>query len=197
MKRGIDVSEWQGLIDWKKVKESKEVDFAILRVGVNENYDEYLLQNLAGCENNNIPWGAYWYIYPYSLTSMATQLEMLVNFLSMLKKPPAYPIYLDIEEEGIFAFDVEKILTEFCEKIEKAGFYAGIYCNYSFYKRISASIWKRFDRWLAWPNSSPVPVASNIVQVSWKGKVPGISTDVDINECYKDYPTIIKGMKKE
>ena len=63
--KGIDVSKWQGVIDWSKVK----TDFAIIRLGLGDNLesqdDAQFLNNVNGCINNNIPFGVY--IYSYAL----------------------------------------------------------------------------------------------------------------------------------
>ena len=198
-KRGIDVSYAQGNIDWSKVKGN--VDFAILRAGygnalayANQN-DNTFIRNYNGCKANGIPCGVYWYSYANSVEAAKQEAK---SCLAAIKgKKFEYPIFFDLEESSQFARGrafCDSIVKAFCEEIEKAGYYAGLYMSRSpLQSYISDSVAKKYALWIAEYNSKCNYNSDYAMwQYSSTGRINGISGNVDMDYCYKDFPTIIK-----
>ena len=196
--KGIDVSVHNGSIDWQKVKNAG-IQFAILRAG----YGRELSQKDAKFEENyrnakvaGIPVGAYW--YSYAMTEDEARLEADV-FLSVIKgKQFEMPVYFDLEEKKQFDLGKEKvsaIMRAFLEKVEKAGYFVGLYGSASSLTTHTADdIKSRYTIWLAhWTDKTNYSGAYGIWQYSDKGKVDGISGNVDLDIAYADFPIIIKG----
>ena len=196
--KGIDVSVHNGNIDWNKVK-SAGIEFAILRAGfgrLEKQKDEKFEQNYAGAKAAGIPVGAYW--YSYAMTPEEAELEADV-FLKVIKgKQFEFPVYFDLEEKKQFDLGKEKvsaIMRAFLEKVEKAGYFVGLYGSASSLTTHTADdIKSHYTIWLAhWVDKTNYGGAYAVWQYSEKGKVDGISGNVDLDICYKDFPTIIKG----
>ena len=196
--KGIDVSVHNGNIDWNRVK-SAGIDFAILRAGYGRlasQKDERFEQNYSGAKTAGIPIGAYW--YSYAMSEDEARLEANV-FLSVIKgKQFEFPVYYDVEEKKQFALGKEKvsaIMRAFLERVEAAGYFVGLYGSASSLTTHTADdIKSRYTIWLAhWVNQTSYSGAYGIWQHSEKGKVDGINGNVDLDICYKDFPTIIKG----
>lgn len=196
-KNGIDVSTHQEKIDWQKVK-AAGIDFAILRAGYGRlasQKDDRFEDNYAGAKVAGIPVGAYWYSYAMSEDEARQEADA---FLSVIKgKQFEMPVYFDLEEKKQFNLGKEKvsaIMRAFLERVEAAGYFVGLYCSASSLTTHTASdIRVRYTIWLAhWVDQTNYKGAYDIWQHSEKGRVDGISGDVDLDICYKDFPTIIK-----
>ena len=196
--KGIDVSVHNGNIDWNRVK-SAGIDFAILRAGYGRlasQKDERFEQNYSGAKAAGVPVGAYW--YSYAMSEDEARLEADV-FLSIIKgKQFEFPVYYDVEEKKQFALGKEKvsaIMRAFLEKVEAAGYFVGLYGSASSLNtHTSDDIKSRYTIWLAhWVNQTSYGGAYGIWQHSEKGRVDGITGNVDLDIGYKDFPTIIKG----
>ena len=196
--KGIDVSVHNGNIDWGKVK-ADGIDFAILRAGygrLEKQKDEKFEQNYAGAKAAGIPVGAYW--YSYAMDEDEARLEADV-FLKVIKgKQFEMPVYFDLEEKKQFDLGKEKvsaIMRAFLERVESAGYFTGLYGSASSLTTHTADdIKSQYTIWLAhWVDKTNYSGAYGIWQYSEKGKVDGISGNVDLDICYKDFPTIIKG----
>ncbi|MBO4867876.1 MAG: hypothetical protein J5582_15150 [Ruminococcus sp.] len=196
--KGIDVSVHNGDIDWGKVK-ADGIDFAIIRAGfgrLEKQKDEKFEQNYAGAKATGIPVGAYW--YSYAMTPEEAELEADV-FLSVIKgKQFEMPVYFDLEEKKQFDLGKEQvsaIMRAFLKKVESAGYFVGLYGSASSLTTHTADDIKSwYTIWLAhWVDQTNYSGAYAVWQYSEKGKVDGISGNVDLDTCYKDFPTIIKG----
>ena len=204
--KGIDVSEWQKVIDWNKVKE--EIDFAIIRLGYgNGNQDKYAERNITEMNRLGIPYGVYWFSYAYTEDMAKNEAKKAIAILKKLGAKLSYPVYFDweydsrnyAEKNGVKVGKdlLCKMATAFCEEIEAAGMYAGIYANPDYIKNhFGNEIFKRFDLWVAHYAKS-TSYKANMWQYSSDGKVTGISGNVDMNRCVVDYPKIISGMGKD
>ena len=94
----IDVSHWQGTIDWEKVK--GHIDGAILNAGYGSDIakqdDAQFVRNATECERLGIPWGSYLYSYANTTDKIASEIQ---HMLRMLKgRKPQLPVYYDLEE---------------------------------------------------------------------------------------------------
>ena len=196
-KKGIDVSAHQGKIEWGKVK----ADFAILRAGFGKELsqkDEQFEANYSGAKAAGIPVGAYWYSYAVSTDEAAKEAEC---FLAVLKgKQFEYPVFFDVEESNQFALGKEKvsaIIKTFLNKVESAGYWAGLYMTASpLQTYVTEDIRKRYAVWVANVGVSK-PAYDGVYglwQYSWDGSVTGISGKVDMDYCYVDYPAKIKSL---
>ncbi len=198
MTKGIDVSSHQGEIDWKKVK-SDSVEFAIIRAGYGREIsqkDAQFEKNYAGCKANSIPVGTYW--YSYALSVEEAKKEAAVCLKAIENKVFEYPIYFDIENKIQLALSedlLQKITTAFCEELEAAGYWVGIYSYKSFLEsNFTEKILKRYAVWVAHTGvtQTTFKYPHGIWQYSHTGKIDGINTSVDLNYGYIDYPKSIK-----
>lgn len=198
-KMGIDVSRWQGNIDWCKA--SKKIAFAIVKVGGSDGglyKDSKFFNNYYGCKAHNVPVGAYFFMGCDCNTSDKGK-NLAVNFLNMIKGLQfEYPVYLDVEGTNICERDgVTDAVYAFCDTVEKAGYYCGIYGSdvSTFRDRLNLDALSRFDKWVArYPLSSKCTVVKSMGmrQYSSSGIIDGIAGKVDLDEAYYDFPTIIK-----
>lgn len=196
-KNGIDVSEWQGVIDWEAVKASGKVDFVILRAGYGKyasQKDNQFERNYSECQRLGIPVGAYWYGYA---TSEKVAKEEAQACLEILKdKKLDYPLYYDVEEKPMLGTGkVDDIIKAFCCTTEQGGFFSGLYMSRSpLNAYVSASVRNRFALWVAeYGPKCNYNGTYGMWQKSSEGTIPGIDGKVDLDECYYDYPKIING----
>lgn len=197
MMKGIDISKWQKNVDFNKVKASG-IDFVIIRAGYGKEVsqkDPYFDQNYEKAKAAGLYVGAYWYSYADS--DAAAHQEALACLKVIEGKQFDMPIYYDVEEKKQFAKGkqfCDSIVTVFCSALEAAGYYAGIYMSASPIKtHLSDNIRKRFTIWVAqYAKKCTYNGDYGIWQYSSKGKVAGISGYCDLNECYVDFPSIIK-----
>lgn len=194
MKKGIDVSRFQGEIKWERLN----VDFAILRAGYGREVsqkDYYFERNYAECKRLGIPVGCYWYSYAITVEEARKEARACLEVIK--GKRFEYPVYFDIEEK--WQIDVaNELCRAFCDELEKAGYWVGIYSYASFLNSyISKEIRNRYAIWVAHfgvgkPNYSG---DYGMWQYSDKGRMDGINANVDLDYCYNDYPTQIKQAK--
>jgi len=198
MKNGIDVSVYQGDIDWKAVRNS-EIAFAIIKAGGSDAgfyKDSKFEKNYTNAKAVGMPVGAYYFVGS-GCTSKADGIADAKRFLEIIKgKTFEYPVYIDLEATSPSAKSgVTEACIGFCETMENAGYYCGIYASdvSGFNDRLDLSRLSKFDKWVARYGSKPVVVKSyGIWQKSDSGRINGINGNVDLDEAYKDYPTIIK-----
>lgn len=204
---GIDVSKWQGRIDWNLVK-ADGVQFAMIRATFGwgkGNVDILFDTNYDGATKAGIPVGAYHYSYARTPEEAIKEAE---HCYSVIKdKTFSYPIAYDMEESGVASLGKKKIsqiAKAFCEKMESYGYYVCIYANKHWLDNyFEDEILEKYDVWLAqWTNKPTFEKTYGIWQKSPKGTVDGIKGYVDLNESYKHYPSIMKlnglnGFKKE
>ncbi len=194
-KNGIDVSEWQGSINWTNVT----TDFCIIRAG----YGRYIAQkdkrfeeNYAGCSSKGIPCGTYW--YSYAVTPEEAVLEAQVCLEAIRGKQFEYPVYFDIEEQRQFSLGRERvsaIIRAFLTTVEQAGYWVGLYTNKNALEQyVDNDIRTRYAVWVAQYGVS-APTYNGVYgmwQKSSTGRIDGISGNVDLDESYVDYPSLIR-----
>lgn len=193
--KGIDVSVWQGNIDFNKVK-AAGIDFVIIRAGYgNGNKDKWFEENYRKAKAARLHIGAYWYSYATSAAGAKQEAQSCARVLS--GKQLDYPVYFDIEEKSQLSRGKDfcsSLITEFCTELEKLGYYAGFYTSLSSLNSVvSDAVKKRFTVWVAqWAGKCSYSGAYGLWQYSSKGKVSGISGNVDMNYSYIDFPSTIK-----
>lgn len=197
--KGIDVSRWNGSIDWKTVA-SYGMGFAIIRITEKGNIvDSTFEPNYKGCIENKIPVGVYKYSYATTIAQIEDEANVVIKTLN--KRKLDYPVFLDIEDkcqENLSDSLMMKMIEAFRAIIIKAGYKFGIYCGYSWYQYQLPEGAKKYDCWVArYPNNDTgelqerlrVPASSGVIgwQYSSKATIPGIPTKTDRSVFYKDY----------
>lgn len=193
-KAGIDISYCQTSVDWNKLK----TDFVIVRAG----YGKYATQKDAMFETHyknakakSIPVGAYWYSYALSEAEAREEAKACIAIIK--GKKYEYPIYFDVENDDQFKLGrakVSAIIKAFCNELEKAGYWAGVYTNVNWYNNvIDDDIKSRYAIWIAhWNTSSPAISGPYGLWQYKVGTVYGIAGGCDMDYSYVDYPTAIK-----
>lgn len=197
MKRyGVDVSKWQGNIDWNTAK--KTIGFAVIRAGYGKEktqVDKYFHTNIKNAQANGVPVGVYWYSYARSVEEAKNEAKVCLEVIKGYKLE--YPVVFDIEDSSQITLS-KRVLTDickaFCNEIEKAGYYAMIYTNCNWLKNhlYADELLSKYDLWLAQWNVKEPSYNCGMWQTSDKGLIDGISGNVDLNTAFKDYPTIMK-----
>lgn len=202
MMKGIDVSHWQGdITNWNKIKKSG-IDFVIIRAG----FGSYATQRDAKFEANyvaakaaGLKVGAYWYSYATSKTQAIIEAKACLAVIR--GKQFEFPIWFDQEyEPSILALSKAtrtEIVKAFCETLENAGYYSGLYCSRDWISnKLNSSALSRFDLWVAAYGESagnvPIPYGMWQCGSSNEFKVPGFGKSLDCDYAYKDYPGIMK-----
>ena len=194
---GIDISTHNGFIDWGKVKASGQVDFAILRCGFGREHprqvDRQFERNYAECTRLGIPVGVYHYSYALSPEDAEKEAEFCLKLIKVKKLQ--MPVWYDIEEKShVQRGNCDDIASAFCNMLEAAGGFVGVYTFDSFARtNLSDKTKKRYAMWIARIGSEPKYSDYGIHQYSWTGKIPGINGDVDMNFCKLNYPRVIVG----
>lgn len=204
-KKGIDVSQWQGAIDWQKVKNSG-VAFAMIRAGYGQNnIDKQFVRNISECNRLEIPCGIYW--FSYATTAAMAKREAQYALAAVKPYHLDYPVAFDFEYDSVnYASKAGVTVTKqlatsiavaFLDEVEAGGYYGVLYTNQDYLNRyFDASLKERYDIWLAsWyssPNFDKPPISCGIWQHASDGVCPGISGNVDLDVSYKDYPSIME-----
>lgn len=204
--KGIDVSKHNGTIDWGRVAASG-IEFAMIRAGYGNlisQKDPKFEENVRGALSHSVHVGAYWFSYAVSVADAQAEAEICKKVLAPYKGKLDFPIMFDYEYESIrYANEngvspdnaqIDGMIRAFLERMKADGWYVGVYTNNDFIRtgRVSAATVKAYDVWLADYSGEPdYPCA--IRQTSSTGRVPGIGGSVDLDESFKDYPTVIPG----
>ena len=196
--RGIDVSKWNGNINWEKVKNAG-ISFAIVREGYGKKdpkqIDKKFKDNINGAKSVGIHTSVYHYSYADSIEDAVNEAHFCLENIQGLRLE--YPIVFDIEDKEQLKLNNRQrtdIVKAFCGEIEKNGYYAMFYCNANWLRNYlyKDELLSKYDLWLAqWDVDVPY-VACGIWQKSDKGHIYGISGNVDLNVAYKDYASIMK-----
>ena len=196
--KGIDVSEFQGKIDWNKVK-NDGIKFAILRVGfgmdIESQDDKYIERNIKECENLGIPYGVYLFSYADSVEKAKSEAEHTLRLIKGHKL--AMGVWYDIEDNktsgSISKSTLTNIINTYCNTIEKAGFDVGIYASLSWLNnKIDASVQDKWPVWVAqYYKECQYKGDYKIWQYASDGKVDGISGKVDMNYYYGELDSSI------
>ena len=193
----IDVSEHQGRIDWEKVK--PQIDGAILRCGygmdIEKQDDTYFKRNADECTRLGIPFGVYLYSYADNNEKAKSEAAHVLRLIKQYKL--SFPVYYDLEEAGTEKGAIERA-NIFGDIIEKAGYWCGVYANLNWWNNYLNGL-ERFTNWVAQYNKTCDYKGAHldIWQYSSKGKVDGIGGNVDMNECYRNFPVEIMGAPKK
>ena len=155
--KGIDVSKWQGEIDWKKVKYSGII-FAIIRAAAGQKKDKKFISNIKNATKAGILCGVYLYSYATTIAEAKAEAEFLLNIIKPYKI--TYPVYYDIEDTvqaRLTNAQRTDLICAFCNTIQKNNYIAGIYASTSWFKnKFNLNRLKKYEKWIAqWYTTSP------------------------------------------
>ena len=199
--RYIDVSRWQGTIDWEKVK-STEYRGVMLRALGNKSgnpyFDPCFEKNYAGAKAAGLDVGVYWYSAATTQAGLDAELSMLKE--AVRGKELTLPVAMDVEDSRLAVLNAQDLTDHVAtalHEVEQMGFYAQLYTYTSFAKAhlfVGGAALHPYDVWLAdYTGKTPkVDFKYNAHQHTSKGRVPGISGNVDLNVTEVNYPRIIR-----
>jgi lysozyme len=189
MLKGIDVSKWQGNIDWIKVKNDGVV-FAIIRATYGkESVDPCFKINIDEAKKAGVPVGAYHYCYAQTIDEARIEAE---HFIKTVKDYSFdYPLVVDMEDKSLEGLDkntLTAIANTFLYIVKAAGYDTMVYANkYWLENKLDTSKFRDHKIWIArYNNTLGYDGRYDIWQYSSSGKVDGISGNVDMNYCYTD-----------
>ena len=187
---GIDVSSYQGIIDWNKVK-SSGYEFAMIRAGYGTMADRYFARNMDRSGAAGIKRGVYLYSYASNTDSAKAEAESVLMLLDSYGKK--LPVAYDMESNGI----LDKLTNAqrsdnaiaFMDEIEAAGYYPLLYSNRYWLENKFDDRIDPYDKWVAvWGVQNPSYDGNMTMwQYSSSGDVGGIVGNVDLDIAYKDY----------
>lgn len=203
----IDVSRWQGTIDWNKVKASGDVDFAILRIAsgwdIHEQGDKWVVSTSSGdakfkeyakqCEKLGIPIGGYFFSYADSVEDAKKEALLAIEMLKDVKID--YPIYYDLEDNATTGTQSPQTIAQmakvFNDTLSSAGYQVGVYASKSWFEnQLSDPYFDTQRQWVAqYYNQCTYKGNYEMWQYSSTGTVNGIKGSVDMNYWYGDSPT--------
>lgn len=214
--KGIDVSRWQGDIDFEQVRKSG-IEFVIIKAGEWTNPAEMFEENYAKAKDAGLHIGFYWYCDGKTIEEISAEADACINAIE--GKQFDFPIYIDLENSYQYNLG-EKFCSdavrEFCGKLEAAGYYAGLYTSTSWLQNvIDEDVRSRYTLWVAdwrgycgyegnydmWQyGAGYVPGINgktdlNILDIGYDTDYPGsvVADGVDLDYAYKDFPKEIIG----
>lgn len=202
-KKGIDVSDNQGTIDWETAK-CGGVEFAILRsVRGSGKPDNQFAQNVLGCRTARVPFDVYKYTYATTVDKGTAEASKVVALLQKYSIKDC-TVWWDLEDARVRQLGKKSItaITKAARTVIEAGGYNfGIYCNLDWYRNVLEVEAFNCPFWVARypsnaqmylqsnPEASKRPSINHVLfgwQYSSKGYVPGIKGNVDLNEIYQN-----------
>ena len=200
----MDVSRWQGRIDWDAVKRSGKIDGVMLRVlgskGGKPYLDPYFARNYAECARLDIPVGGYY--YTCAVTPRQTAAELAALKTALRGKTFQLPLAIDVEDPRLRSMAPAKLsarVAEAAAQLEAWGLYAMVYTYTNFADAaLDMAALAAYDLWIADYRGKRPARRHGMWQYTSSGRVPGISGPVDLSHAYKDYAAIIqrKGLGK-
>lgn len=205
--RYIDVSRYQGLIDWAHVAAAGYKGAMLKTVSTNHKLskradglyiDQTFEVNYRNAKAAGLDVGVYYYTYATSEAMADAELALLRQ--AVYGKELTLPVAVDVEDNRLTSLDKQSLtdLTAYAlHKVEQMGFYAQLYTYTSFAKAhlyVDGATLQPYDVWLAdYTGKTPnVTFNYNAHQHTSKGAVPGISGNVDLNVTTINYPRIIR-----
>ena len=198
--KGIDVSKWNGKIDWEKVRKA-DIDFCIIRTGYSKTLDYRFKENIEGAIENNLEIGVYHFSYAIIPSKAREEAEFCLNVIKPYKKYITLGVWFDYEYDSVNyskrygVRPTKKLATSlaeaFCSTVEKHGYSTGIYTNLDFSSNyFTKEILNKYPVWVAvWGKMN---YRGNFVmwQYTDRGRVDGIygnNGNVDMNWYFRGY----------
>lgn len=208
--KGIDVSYYQGKIDWKAVRQSG-VEFAILRAGFGSSAaqkDATFDANAKNATAAGVDVGAYWFSYAATPDEARLEARICRDVLAPYWGKFTYPIYYDYE------YDTERyvksktgrdptreertaVIAAFLTELESFGWRGGVYTNRDYVQnRLNMAQLAGYELWIADYSNPTTDPRAGMQQTSSTGKVSGIAGNVDMNTGLRDYPALLRAAGK-
>lgn len=197
MTKGIDISKYQSDVS----SYMSSTDFVIFRLGYGKStIDTKFWTHYKNCvETSGKGWGGYWFCYALSVEQARNEAKSCIQLLKQCKIKPTYPIYYDLEGDSQRYFrdnkgrdmtkdEVLEFTKAFCDELEKAGYYAGFYCNKDYMKRYYSGL-TRYTVWLADYTKAGQTFDNTVSHIHMKQYT---SKPLDMDVCRVDFPSIIK-----
>ena len=194
---GIDVSTWNGNINWNQVKNSG-VSYVIIRTGFRGSTqgalveDNKFRQNIQGAINAGLKVGVYFFTQAVNEVEAVEEASMVLSQIKGYKI--TYPVFIDVESsggraDGLDAGTRTRVINAFCQTIQNGGYRAGIYANKTWLaQKMNVSALSGYKIWLAQYNTQVTYGGRyDMWQYSDKGKISGISGNVDMNLSFMNY----------
>lgn len=208
---GADMSYHQDKVDWDKIKNGP-LEFVMLRCGyrgytegglvVDEKFKSYA----KACNERGINLGVYFFTQAITEEEAIEEADFVIDLLKDYKIQ--YPVALDTElvndddartnKADLSKDDLSKICIAFCERIREAGYYPIIYASENWMRRrLNLEMLTDYDFWAAqYLEENDFLYDFTIWQYTEKGKIPGVSTEVDLNVSMVDYASFVPGLFK-
>lgn len=203
--KGIDVSRYQGDINWAQV-DASGIDFSLVKAGCGNvisqkdaNFDYNVQQALA----HGLHVGAYWFGYAISVSDAQKEADVFNQVLSPYRGKLTFPVAYDYEYDSVRYFkeqvgreptnaEIDSFAQAFLDRMKSYGWFVNVYTNLDYYRsgKFANSV-KKYDVWLADYSGGP-DYPCYIQQTGSKGIVPGISGNVDVDISFRDYPAAIR-----
>lgn len=198
--KGIDVSEWQENIDWQAVKDAG-YQFVIVRTsfGTNGKVDASFYDHVEGAKDAGLEVGAYHYSHATNVSEALAEAQTFVSLLNYYRWE--FPVYIDVEateQETLDRHTLTDIVKTFCDYVSDEGYEAGIYASqYWLEHHLTMAELEKYEVWIAsYTDDLHYTGDFGMWQYTKTGNVPGISGNVDIDLCYRQYPRLIKNARK-
>ena len=200
--KGIDVSSYQGIIDWGAVKKSG-IDFAIIRVGYRGwgtgklVTDDYFERNIKEAAKNGIDIGIYFYSQAINTDEAREEARYAISVATKYNINIKFPIVIDTEKssqgrgraDNLSRETRTSVVKAFCNEVKTLGYTPMIYASKNWlYNNLDIQSLSQYEVWLAhYTTSTDYKYPYNIWQYTSSGTVSGINGNVDMNICYKRY----------
>lgn len=201
--KGVDISGAQGVMDFAKLKQS-DARFAILKAGFGMDYpgqqDSQWERNIREVERVDMPYGVYHVRYATTYDGGVQEAAHLLRLLGARK--PAYGVWYDMEEpSSTVPAECAASAKGFCESIEKAGLYVGVYASAAWFKNyLTDPVFDKYDKWVAQYADECQIAGPGIWQFTStaSGSAYGAQSQyIDVDWAYKDYPALTGNKEDE
>lgn len=198
---GIDVSRYQGDIDWQQVAAGKQ--FAIVRAVSSSSsgvyVDPYFAKNVAGAHEAGLRVGVYYYTYARTEAAVINELDTLLAALEGLKLE--YPVFVDVEASSLQSLgrtELTNLVRFAMDILDQKGWYPGFYTYTNFAQNyLNMAELAAYPLWIAdYRGYVGYQGSFDMWQYSSTGRVNGISGNVDLDYSYKDFLPLIRAAGK-
>ena len=206
-RRGVDISSWQGEVDFEKLK-NDGVEFVIIKAGEGMRVSESFYTYIKGAKEAGLPCGAYWFSKASTYSEAVDEAKKCLEVVSDYKLE--FPVVCDYEYAALtksnpFTYDKTALtdaILAFLDTVEQGGYYSMYYTNLDFSSRLIEfdRIKEKYDVWCADYGSDYPRLSCGMWQHAQYGRKNGIdiyhqnSGYVDLDIAYKDYPEIMKAL---
>jgi GH25 family lysozyme M1 (1,4-beta-N-acetylmuramidase) len=197
--KGLDLSKWNGNVDFNKVKQDG-YSFVILRSGYRQTQDPKFEQYYYDATSAGLMVGAYWFTYANTVAGAENEAKACIEYIRGKKFD--YPIYYDLEDDpsqNSYPLKTGKancsaMVDIFCKTLQNAGYWAGLYTSKSVLEtHITPEVANKYAIWVAqWSNKCTYSGQYGMWQCTDRGVASGIKGNVDIDVAYVNYPSLVR-----